>query len=395
MIVIGMLSGTSADGIDVAAADLSLQGDTLALRPLGAMTTPLPDRARTALMSVLPPAASDARAFCELDTLLGQAFADAAVRAVAELCAGQADLVASHGQTVYHWVEDGTCRGTLQLGQPAWIAEATGRPVVSDLRARDVAAGGHGAPLAPMLDRLLLADEPGRHAAVNLGGIANVTIVADGVLETAFDTGPANAVIDAAARMVSGAPCDLDGAGAARGRVHGPLLDVLLADPYYALDPPKSTGREHFNQAYLDAALDEVGLGEHDPGAISGDDLLATVTELTARTVAAAVTGAAVERVVVSGGGVRNPTLLARLGEHLPAATVEPIDRLGIPADSKEAYLFACLGFLSVCGLPGAEPVATGATTPVVLGSLTPPHARLDAAPSGAQPPRRIRVVRE
>jgi anhydro-N-acetylmuramic acid kinase len=402
VIVIGLLSGTSADGIDAAAADLSLEGDIVLLRPLGACTTPLPEAAVEALLTALPPGPADARAICVLDTLLGQAFAEAAVEADATLCDGRADLISSHGQTLYHWVEGGDCRGTLQLGQPAWIAEATGRPVVADLRARDVAAGGHGAPLAALLDRLLLGGSPGRRAALNLGGIANISIVGDGVLESAFDTGPANVLIDAAAQLVLGQPFDRDGAGAATGTPHAGLLDALLADPYYALPPPKSTGRERFHRDYLRATLDRLGLvasgapqGPPEPDArhLEPQDLLATATELTARTVAAALAPAAVEEVVVSGGGARNPTLLDRLRHHLPGCAVRPIDRWGIPADAKEAYLFALLGFLAVCGLPGADPAATGAGHAAILGALTPPSARLPDLPDAPRPPRRLRVI--
>lgn len=390
MIVVGLLSGTSADGIDAAAADLALDGDGLRLRPLGAHTTPLPSAAHRALEALLPPNQADARAFCVLDTLLGHAFAEAAARADAELCGGRAALFASHGQTVYHWVEEGVCRGTLQLGQPAWIAESTGRPVVADLRARDVAAGGHGAPLAAVLDRLLLAGDTGRRAAVNLGGIANLSIVVDGTLQAAFDIGPGNVLIDAAARLADGAPCDRDGAGAARGRPHPPLLEALLADPYYALETPKSTGRERFNAAYLQRHVDAAARGST---TLSGDDLLATVTELTAHIVAEALRRAAVEEVVVSGGGARNPTLLGRLGALLPTCQVTPIDRRGLPADSKEAYLFAVLGFLAVCGVPGSEPAATGAAHPSVLGTLVPPHARFPELPPHPQAPRRLIVT--
>lgn len=388
MIVVGLLSGTSADGIDAAAADLALESDTLLLRPLGAATTPLPAPARRALEAAWPPQPTDAKSVCVLDTLLGQAFAEAAAQADTELCGGRAALFASHGQTLYHWVEDGTCRGTLQVGQAAWIAEATGRPVVADLRVRDVAAGGQGAPLAAVLDRLLLGSDPGRRAALNLGGVANVSVVADGALETAFDTGPGNVLIDAAARLVAGAPYDRDGAGAARGRCHPGLLDALLADPYYRRGPPKSTGREHFDQAYLARHLDDLGLaGERLPG----EDLLASVTELTARTVADALARWPVEEVVVSGGGARNTTLLERLRTHL-GCPVELVDARGLPADSKEGYLFAVLGFLALCGLPGADPVATGAAHPSVLGTLTPPSARFPDLPADPRPPRRLVV---
>ena len=179
-------------------------------------------------------------AVCRLDTRIGQAFAEVAVAAIEHV--GPVDLIVSHGQTLYHWVEDGTVKGTLQLGQPAWIAERTHVPVVSDLRPRDVAAGGQGAPLVSLLDTLLLAGRDGRPAALNLGGIANLTVP-----PLAFDTGPGNALLDRAARQLAGRPYDDDGALAAAGPVVPELLDRLLADPYYARPAPKSTGPEHFD----------------------------------------------------------------------------------------------------------------------------------------------------
>ncbi|MYW19923.1 anhydro-N-acetylmuramic acid kinase, partial [Streptomyces sp. SID2955] len=213
MRVIGLMSGTSFDAIEAAAADLTLDGDSLLLRPLGHLCVPYPDDVRDLIGATLPPAATTTRSVCALDTGIGQAFADAAVRALRELCEGTADLVVSHGQTLHHWVEDGTVRGTLQLGQPAWIAEATGLPVVSDLRSRDVAAGGQGAPLVCMTDALLLSALPGRPAALNLGGIANVTVLAPGAEPLAFDTGPANALLDAAVRHFTGGAAAYDEGG--------------------------------------------------------------------------------------------------------------------------------------------------------------------------------------
>lgn len=394
MIVVGMLSGTSADGIDVAAAAIELAGDTVEFTPLGHRTVPFSAEVRRTLTQVLPPNGGDAASLCRLDTALGQAFADAAATADRDLCDGRADLIASHGQTVYHWVEEGRCRGTLQLGQPAWISAATGRPVVSDLRAADVAAGGHGAPLAPLFDRLLLADRPGRQVALNLGGIANITMVVDGRVVAAYDTGPANTLIDAAARLVLDASYDRGGAAAAAGRPSASLLEVLLADPYYDLPPPKSTGREHFDDRYLQVALERAGLlSAADGQALAPEDLVATVTEVTVRTVADAVTQAGgADEVVVSGGGVHNRTLLHGLRARLGVPLIS-IDRLGIAADAKEAYLFALLGHLAVHGVAGAEPVATGAGTAAVLGSLTPPSARpAEPLPSGTAV-RRLRVV--
>ncbi len=360
------------DGVDVAVAELRLAGDTVELVPLGHTELPFPAELRTALLGVLPPNETTAEQVCKLDTAVGQAFAAAAAHAFATLADGRADLVASLGQTVYHWVDGDRALGTLQLGQPAWIAEATGLPVVSDLRARDIAAGGHGAPLAGVLDQLWLRDGAGDDgvettAALNLGGIANITVVAPGKPALAFDTGPGNALLDAAARMISGGVWhqDVDGDLAAQGTVVPELLEVLLADPYYALLPPKSTGKEHFHEGHLTSALDAVG---H----VAGDDLLATLVELTAATVADACAAHGVTRVVASGGGVRNPTLMAALSRRLAPATLVTSDALGLPADAKEAYLTALLGFLTWAGSPADTTGTTGARGARLLGTVTP-----------------------
>lgn len=366
--VIGLISGTSLDGIDVAAADLHAEEDTVVLTPLGELDVPYPDHLREGLLAALPPNPCTAGELTRLDTGVGQAFADAAARGVEEL-GGSADLVASLGQTVFHWVEDNHVRGTLQLGQPAWIAERTGLPVVADLRARDVAAGGHGAPLASTLDRLWLrglAEDTGRPvAALNLGGIANITVVAEGRPVIAYDTGPANALLDVAAHRVSGQRSDVDGRLALGGSVRADLLGRLLADPYFTAAPPKSTGKEHFNADYLDTAL--AGLDGVEPG-----DLLATLTELTAVTVADQCRRHGVTTVIASGGGVANPALMAALVRAVGSAVVKTSDDLGLPGAGKEAYLTALLGWLSWCGVPGTVPSATGARGPRVLGALVP-----------------------
>jgi Anhydro-N-acetylmuramic acid kinase len=250
MIVIGMISGTSVDAIDVAAARFDWQGDTLVLHPLGHREVAWPEATKRRLLAALPPAPVTMGEVCALDVLVGEAFADAAMMGVRELAGGQADLVSSHGQNVFHWIEGGRARGTLQLGQPAIIAEMTGLPVVSDLRARDVAAGGQGAPLASTLDALWLAGAGGPRAALNLGGIANITVVgAAGETVLAYDTGPASCLLDiAATRLTAGAQrCDEDGRMALAGHVRDDLLTRFLAEPYYALPPPKSTGRELFD----------------------------------------------------------------------------------------------------------------------------------------------------
>ncbi|GHD38301.1 anhydro-N-acetylmuramic acid kinase [Streptomyces mirabilis] len=382
MRVIGLMSGTSYDAIDAAAAELTLEGEDLTLRPLGMVGEAYDGALREALAAALPPAATTLAEVCRLDTLIGQAFAAAAVRADRELCGGGAELVASHGQTVYHWVEDGRAHGTLQLGQPAWIAEATGLPVVADFRPRDIAAGGQGAPLVSLVDLLWLRGRAGTPVALNLGGIANLT-APDG---TAFDSGPGCALVDVAVRGLTGGRLhyDVDGALAARGTVHEPLLDRLLAEPYYALPAPKTTGKELFHLGHLRDAL--TGFGT-----LTAEDVIATLTRLTARTVADAVRSVGATEVIASGGGTRNPALMAMLGAELPGVPVRTSDALGLPAAAKEAYAFAVLGFLTLHGLTGTDPVSTGARHPSVLGSITPGRGGLRLPPrAGAAPVRLV-----
>lgn len=377
--VVGMLSGTSVDAVDVAAASFEFGADgVLTLTPLGHREHPWPVGLRDRVLAVLPPALAPVAEVCALDNEIGQVFAAVAVDAVAEFTGGRAQLVASLGQTVFHDVRAGRCHGTLQLGQPAWIAEATGLPVVSDLRAADVAAGGQGAPLASTLDALWLGAARGTAAALNLGGIANATVVRAEAPVLAFDTGPANCLLDLAASRFSGGTlrCDVDGALAGAGTVRADLLAALLEEPYFDLAPPKSCGRELFDLGYLDRALATVP-------PVAGADLLATLTEFTAVTVTRALAGYQPGEIVVSGGGVRNPVLLAALRRRLPAADWSTSAERGLPSEAKEAYLVALLGALTWQGLPGTVAGATGAHRPTILGRITPARrAAVVAAPT-------------
>ncbi|WP_433391788.1 anhydro-N-acetylmuramic acid kinase [Micromonospora sp. KLBMP9576] len=388
MKIVGLMSGTSCDGVDVAAAEFTLDGDTLVLRPLGHLGLGHGDELRAEIAALLPPRATTVEAVCRLDNRLGEVFAEAAARGV-ELAGGGVDAVVSPGQTVFHWVADGHARGTLQLGAVARVAARVGVPVLSDLRSADVAAGGQGAPLVPAFDALLLDPAHGAapRAALNLGGIANLTVLAPGAPVLGYDVGPANALLDAAAHRLLGRPFDLDGARAAAGRVHPGLLAALLTEPYYAAPPPKSTGKELFHAGYLDARL--AALGEP----VAADDVLATLTELTARVVAAECDRHGVAEVVAAGGGVRNRTLTARLAA-LGAGSwrLRTTDELGIPAQAKEAYAFALLGWLSWHGLPGALPSVTGAARAAVLGSWTPAGPAYRGV-SAVAAPRRLRVA--
>ncbi|MBE7700277.1 anhydro-N-acetylmuramic acid kinase [Oerskovia sp. Sa1BUA8] len=403
MIVLGLSSGTSVDAIDAAAADFHLGPDgVLRMRPLGHTEYEWPAALRERILKALPPAAVDMGEVTQLDTLIGQEFGKAGRQAVDDVAGGDVDLVASHGQTLYHWVVGARAHGSLQLGNAAWIAERTRRPVISDFRVADIAAGGQGAPLVSVLDALWLGRDPqspdgapaGLSAALNIGGIANVTLV--GEVEapvTGWDTGPGNCLVDLAAHALTGEPFDRDGVLGAAGTVDQVALRALLDDPYFAARAPKSTGRELFDATYVPRKLASVRPD------LTGPDLVATLTELTAVTVvegllavAGAQQGAAdqrVRRVVVSGGGAHNPTLIARLRTHLPdGCELLTADQLGMPIDAKEAYLFALLGFLSAHGVAGTAQGAqrrrsTGARRAAVLGSLTPPTPLVWPASSG------------
>ncbi|WP_331772389.1 anhydro-N-acetylmuramic acid kinase (plasmid) [Embleya sp. NBC_00888] len=391
--VIGMISGTSYDAIDAAVAELALDGEEIVCRPRGLHSEDVPEELRSRLAAALPPHPTTLEEVCRLDTELGRLFGSVAANANERIAGGGAQLVVSHGQTVFHWVDGGRALGTLQLGAAAWIAEATGLPTVSDLRTRDIARGGHGAPLASILDELLvLADEsdpsgPVTRGSLNLGGISNITVRDPHGRVIAYDIGPANALMDSAVTDgTAGAErMDAGGVRAARGRVDHALLDRLLAEPYYRLPPPKSTGKELFHADYVRDAVGD--------RAITTDDLLATLTELTARLVADACREHGVTELVAAGGGVRNPTLMRRIGEIAAPTRVRPIDDFGLPAQGKEAYLFALLGYLSVHGIDGTIASATGAATGSVLGSLTPGARPLVLPDPVGVRPRRLRVV--
>ncbi|SDS34319.1 anhydro-N-acetylmuramic acid kinase [Microlunatus soli] len=389
--VAGMMSGTSYDAVDVAVADFDQDGELLTCTPLGMISRAVAPELRARISELLPPNGTSIEQVCRLDTELGQLFADVAGEAVQRF--GDVDLVVSHGQTVFHWVRDSTVLGTLQLGSPAWIAETTGVAVLSDVRTRDITRGGQGAPLAAVLDALLVLSDDVRRGSLNLGGIANITVQDSPVPGTAigapeviaYDLGPAGALLDLViGRHTGGAErMDTDGRRAAHGRVHDQLLERLLAEPYYRLDPPKSTGKELFHTDYLDAII-----GDDD---LELDDLVATLTELTARLVGDACHRHQLAELVVAGGGVRNPTLMDRIGALTDGVAVRPIEDFGIPAQAKEGYLMALIGYLSWHGLPGTIGTATGASS--LLGSFTPGAAPLRLPTTETIAPSRMLVV--
>jgi anhydro-N-acetylmuramic acid kinase len=379
MIVVGLMSGTSLDGIDAALVDIGGDApETIDWRLIHGCTLAFPEERRRRIHDAI--LHGSAERLCRLDAELGEWFAEAVERVCREagMPVEAVDLIGSHGQTVWHVPPaDGARGSTLQLGDPATIAERTGRPVVSDFRTRDMAAGGQGAPLVPWIDQVLFAADGRPRALQNIGGIGNVSWVpARGAAEPvfAFDTGPGNALIDAAVEIATAGRLtyDRDGALAAQGTVDEGLLAELLAHPYFAQEPPKSSGREAFGRPFVERLVDAV----RPEGDQDWLDLVATLTELTARSICGAyerwILPRGVEQVVLTGGGARNPTLVARIRALLDPLPVADSGTLGLGMDVKEALAFAVLAWAHVRRIPANVPEATGAKGPRVLGSLTP-----------------------
>jgi len=371
MRVAGIMSGTSLDGIDVALIDIDDDGfDTV-----GFTTVPYPDDLRAALLAVSN-RDTHTRDIARLNFLLPELYAEAFFAACAS--AGEkpesVHLIGCHGQTIYHEGAPADYLGrklacTLQIGDGSVLAERTNIPVVSNFRPRDLAAGGHGAPLVPFVDYLLFRSNERARVAVNIGGIANITVIPAGAAPeqvVACDTGPGNMVIDQIAARATGARFDAEGAMALRGEVNLELLETLLADPFYAAKPPKSAGREQYGAAFVDR-LYAAGL--------SHDDAAATATMLTAATIADAIyTHANAEEtepeVIVAGGGVHNPALMKALAAELPDCDVFSSAELGLDPDAKEAIAFPILAHETWHQRPGNLPSATGARRQVILGQL-------------------------
>jgi anhydro-N-acetylmuramic acid kinase len=344
------MSGTSLDGIDVAIVEIS--GRRVAT--IGFQSTPYFEEVRRAILAVSNTTTTTGE-ISRLNFALGELYARVVRRACRRY--GPVELIGCHGQTIYH--EGGA--STFQIGEAAVIAERTGVPVVSDFRTRDIAAGGEGAPLVPFVDGLLFGKSRRTRVALNIGGIANITVLPAGI---AFDTGPGNMVIDGLAREYTGGRQNFDRGGriAARGTLNRALLELLLADPYYRMKPPKSAGREQYGAAFV-LRLKQTGL----PLA----DLIATATVLTAASIAMAAAPFAPEEMIVSGGGAHNPQIMAHLAGFLPGVAMAKSGDYGIDGDAKEAIAFAILAYQTWRRKPGNLPSATGARRPVILGKLT------------------------
>ena len=366
------MSGTSLDGISAAVARFTpSEGARYDVELLGFHVHEYAPAQRERMLAAMRE--GSARDYCRLAADFGGWLADAAIAVLAEAGVARADVraIGSHGQTLWHEVG----HSTWQIDAPAVIAERVGLPVVSDFRVRDVAAGGQGAPLVPIADALLFAGRDWR-ALQNIGGIGNVTVVPpDGTLASvrAFDTGPGVGVLDAVVRTVDPSlRYDHDGAMAARGRVIQPVVDALLAEPYFRAEPPKSTGRELFDAAYVQRLIALCRTHKSDS---SGDDFIATATALTAQSIADAYRRFIPEPImetILSGGGAKNTALRKMIAASLGDLRVRTFDEVFFDGEAKEAVAFALLAHLHREGIPGTVPTATGAQGPRVLGMLTP-----------------------
>ena len=361
---LGMISGTSRDGVDAALVDFA--GNA---RPQlrAALCLPYPSGLADRLEELQSTGARpDEAAMRSLDAELARHFADTALGLLrhAGVDARRVAAIGSHGQTVWH-APDGPRPESIQLGDPAAIAEATGISTVCEFRRPDLEAAGQGAPLAPLLHRALFRPAGGRRAVLNLGGIANLSVLdADGGV-SGFDTGPANCLLDAWVRRCKGASCDRGGAWAASGQVDSGVLEALLADPYFARRAPKSTGTEYFNLAWLEARLPQRDLAPA--------DLQATLAELTAASVADAVRPADPSELLLCGGGVHNMDLVQRLQRRLPDIPLRSTAAAGLDPDWVEAVLFAWLARERLAGRPQDTRAITGAREPVLLGRIFEP----------------------
>lgn len=384
MLVMGLMSGTSADGVDVSLAKMSGGGAERVSRKLLAHATfPLDRTVRKEVLRVAEGGTATAGQISQLNFRLGQLFADAVVAACKKfrVALSRIDLIGSHGQTIFHQGAAVPFLGrptasTLQIGEGAVIAARTGIPTVSDFRTADMAVGGQGAPLVPYVDYLLYSDKKLGRVSLNLGGIGNVTVLpadAKPFELYAFDTGPGNMVIDAlVAHFTRGRRrFDEDGRIARQGSSNERLLDEMMKDRYLTMRPPKSTGREYFGLAYVDRLLKRAARF-----AASPDDVVRTATIFTALSVVDALKNfvaprTRIDQVIVSGGGAHNPVIMGQLAAALAPIEVLPSTLLGMDVDAKEAYAFAILAYQSWHRRSGNLPSATGANRPAILGKIS------------------------
>lgn len=386
-LVIGLMSGTSADGVDAALCELHGEGrGGLKVKLLAKFSQEYPEMIRDRILKACEPGGGSAAEVCELNFLLGEMFAAAANSLIesAGVTASDVDLIGSHGQTISHIPPRTDSHSfqlgaTMQIGEPAVIAERTGITVVSNFRTRDMAAGGQGAPLVPFVDYLMFASDEKTRVALNIGGISNVTYLpAHAHIEStlAYDTGPGNMIVDAMIEYLTQGDqsYDRDGAMAASGTVHPQLMNEMLKHEYLHRAPPKSTGREEFG---VEFAVRMYEWGTKNGLVIMPRDIVATATKFTALTIADSIKKflmpkGNIDELIVSGGGALNPVLMKHLTSEFPGLRIVTSDEYGLPLKSKESIAFAILARETILGRPSNLPSATGAAGSRILGQITP-----------------------
>jgi anhydro-N-acetylmuramic acid kinase len=389
MLVLGMMSGTSADGIDVALARISGAPPRLSAKLVAHHHVSFAASVRQSILNLANGGATSTAEISHLNFLLGEEFARAATAACRKwrVPLSKIDLIGSHGQTIFHQGESTRIQGTrriastLQIGEPCIIAERTGIDTIADFRPSDIAAGGHGAPLVPFVDYVLYRDARRGRVALNIGGIANVTVIpaaASPAEVFAFDTGPGNMLIDALVeRMTRGrSRYDRGARIALSGDTIPKLLEELLSDPYLRKKPPKTAGREEFGREYAEKW--HARAAKHH---VKPRDLVRTATVFTSLSIADAFRRfifprTLVHELIVAGGGANNPLLMAQLAAVLPGIQIISSVQWGIPTEAKEAFAFAILAYEAFHGRPNNLPSATGASHPVVMGKRVHGHAR-------------------
>jgi len=389
MRVLGMMSGTSADGIDVALVRISGAPPSLSIKFEGHHHVRFPARVRDAILRVANGGATTTAEISQLNFLLGEEFGAAAVAACKRwrVPLRQIGLIGSHGQTIFHQGVPARFLGarkvasTLQIGEPSIIAALTGVTTIGDFRPGDMAAGGQGAPLVPFVDYLLYRDRKVGRVALNIGGIANVTVIPLAARPEdvfAFDTGPGNMIIDALVERITRRRMSFDKNAriALRGKVIRPLLETMLRSPYLRLPPPKTAGREQFGSEYADELMRWAKKRRE-----RTEDLVRTATIFTALSIADAFrrfifSRVRVNELIVAGGGTKNPLLMAQLRAALPGIEIVPSSRFGVPAEAKEALAFAVLAYEAFHGRANNLPSATGAARGAILGKLVHGHGR-------------------
>ena len=379
--VVGLMSGTSLDGVDAALVHLSGSGSSMDVMPAGFISVPYPEALKVLLLRNSFPESSSVYDLCQLNVRLAHVYAEV-VHALATECnisLEMIDAIGCSGQTVFHVPENEECAGvptrsTLQLGDPSTLSQRLKKTVVGDFRLADMAQGGQGAPLVSYFDYVYFSHEEEARALLNIGGIANMTILPSGATPanvTAFDTGPGNMIIDRLAQRFWNTPYDPNGHYASTGTPNSALLNWLLDIPYYRLPPPKSTGRELYNDTYIDTLVEKA----RETGIHSNEDLMATVTMLTAESIAMGYEAfiekdCQLDKIIASGGGIHNKTLLSMLRSRLPQILVHTVDQYGIDSDAKEAICFAVLAHETLNGVTSSIATATGANKPAILGKI-------------------------